>query len=354
MKKLLEKKDLLIAEMAEMLDQAEAETRSLDVEAYEGKERELEALNATIEKLETRDKGEKVMTNTQMEQRNYQEEVRAMTTSTSANAVPNIIADEIIKKVHERSPLIGMIPAIDNVGDLEFLLEQDEVASEFLGEIETCSPVDLQAFKTVKATDKRNASMTLVSKKLLSNSNAFTMDYITGRIADRVANGLEKSLLKKGDRDTKELTHGVHSVENIINTKKENEIVVEDVLNLVASMKQTYVKGSKFIMNRTMYSKLMCLTDAMGRPFMVNSIVGDTVKQMLLGIEVIISENMDNDTIALVNPEAFRIKYGQPMQVQALQEKYAEVGQIGLLVDTYLDCVLVNADAVSLLNIGTR
>ena len=113
MKKLLEKKDLLIAEMAEMLDQAEAETRALDVEAYEAHEKELEALNATISKLETRDKGEKVMT--QMEQRNYQEEVRAMTTSTSANAVPNIIADEIIKKVHERSPLIGMIPAIENV-----------------------------------------------------------------------------------------------------------------------------------------------------------------------------------------------------------------------------------------------
>lgn len=75
---------------------------------------------------------------------------------------------------------------------------------------------------------------------------------------------------------------------------------------------------------------------------------------MLLGIEVIISENMDTDTITLVNPQAFRIKYGQSMQVQALQEKCAEVGQIGLLVYTYLDCVLVNVDAVSLLNIGTR
>ena len=55
MKKLLEKKDLLVAEMAKMLDQAKAETRSLDVEAYEAHEKELAALNATIEKLETKE-----------------------------------------------------------------------------------------------------------------------------------------------------------------------------------------------------------------------------------------------------------------------------------------------------------
>ena len=99
MKKLLEKKDLLVAEMASMLDQAEAETRSLDVEAYEAYEKELAALNATIEKLETRDKGEIIMDKKQIETRDYAEELRVMTTETNGASIPTTIATQIVEEL---------------------------------------------------------------------------------------------------------------------------------------------------------------------------------------------------------------------------------------------------------------
>lgn len=357
MKKLLEQKHQLIDEMKNILSVAETETRALSNEEmtqYEELKEQLDRLVKTIEELNKQVKQEGEQRSMEkIEKGDYSEELRAMTTTGSANAVPTIIADEIIKAVYERSSLIADIPVINSVGDLEFLLEQAETSSEFLTETETCSPVDLTAFQKIKATDKRIASMTLISKKLLNNSPAFTMEYIQERVADRIANGIEKSLLKKTGRDAKELTSGIHSTGvGKIDTAEARKISVTDILTLASSMKQKYTKGAYFIMNRDNFAKVSALTDGNGRPFVVQSIATDDIKHMLLGYPVIISENMDNETIALVNPkDAFRMKIGQAMQVQALQEKYAEIGQIGLLVDAYLDVVLVDGNAIKILNI---
>ena len=62
-------------------------------------------------------------------------------------------------------------------------------------------------------------------------------------------------------------------------------------------------------------------------------------------------ENSDKSSFSKYPKDAFRMKIGQAMQVQALQEKYAEIGQIGLLVDAYLDVVLVDGNAIKILNI---
>lgn len=361
MKKLLEQKASIISEMEALLNVAETETRALsqeEMDKYQGLKEKLDGLVKTIELLDKQieQQGEKQMTEKrELETRDYSVELRAMSTANAAQSVPTIIADEIIKEVHERSALIADIPVIHNVGDLEFLLEQAETASEFLGETDACAPADLANFEKIKATDKRIASMPLISKKLLNNSPAFTMEYITSRVADRITNGIEKSLLKKGVRAAEELTSGVHSTAagNKIDTAAGGGVIeVTDILNLVASMKQKYVKGAYFIMNRTIFAKVSSLTDGNGRPFMVASVATDKIKHVLLGFPVIISENVDDETIILVSPsDAFRMKMGQPMQVQALTEKYAEQGQLALLVDAYLDVVLVDGAACKILNI---
>lgn len=359
MKKLLEKKNSIIEEMSSILSVAETETRALsqdEMTQYESLKERLDGIVKTIELLnqQVEEQGEKQMDKRELEQRDYSVELRAMTTAGSANAVPTLLADEIIKEVHERSQLIADIPVVQATGDLEFLLEQKEQASEFLSEVEACNPVDLEAFKTVKATDKRIASMTLISKKLLNNSPAFSVEYITSRVADRIANGMEKSLLKKGVRDAKELTNGIHSTDpaNIIDTADVNIIDAEDLIKLTASLKQHYVKGAYFVMNRDNFAKIAAMTDGNGRPFMVASVATENVKHVLLGFPVVISENADAHSIILVNPSsAFRMKVGQDMQVQALTEKYAEISQIGLLVDMFADVVMVNGEAIKILNI---
>ena len=167
MKKLLEKKDLLVAEMAKMLDQAEAETRSLDVEAYEAHEKELAALNATIEKLETRDKGEIIMDKKQIETRDYAEELRVMTTETNGASIPTTIATQIVEELERISPVFNEAPRYNTPGKLEFLINTNNVEAEILGEVDTLTDTNLSDFKKVILDAKRVGLFVPVSKKLL-------------------------------------------------------------------------------------------------------------------------------------------------------------------------------------------
>lgn len=354
MKKLLKKKQELIQEMAQMLDTAEAETRALDVEAYEAKEKELRDLEETIKKLETRDKGDQK----KIETRNHTEELRTLTTATTAQVVPTVLFDEIVKKVKERSNLINSIEMIKCNGDLEFVIEENSSNAQFLSETADCTNSQV-TFRKVKAMDKRLGKLIRASKKLLNNSpSSFSVGYLTDHIADAMMGAIEQSLITEkqhSSRNADELSYGIFSTTSpVINSLVQGVLEIEDILRLVSAMKQANLEGSKFIMNRDMFTRIFAMTDGNGRPFMVTNVINDKVVYSLLGMDVLISEYAPAEKICLVNPKAMKLKIGQEMNIVSLVEKYATTGEIGIYAEAFLDAVIVDNEKIRVLNIGTR
>lgn len=357
MKKLLEKKDLLIAEMAEMLDQAEAETRSLDIEAYEAHEKELAALNATIEKLETRDKGEIIMDKKQMETRDYAEELRALTTTgaTGSKVVQTTIENDILRKVYENAGLFNLIPTTPGVkGDLEFVIETtaNDNGCTFLGETEDALEFTPEVKKVV-AGSKRIGKVGKISKKLVLSNEVLSVNTLTDMISENIAKGIEFSLLKKGERDAKELTNGIYSVgaDRIVNAAGASFDIV-DLMGVVARVKASKIDGSVWIVSREVFAQLQLLQDKVGRSYLVTDYVNGKVQYMLLGYRVLVSEFMQDDTIAFVNPTAFRAKINEGLTVVPLDTQFVTQGLVGTYVEMFCDAVLVDEEKVTLLTLA--
>lgn len=351
MKKLLEAKNLLISEMEELLNTCEKETRSLTNEEnslYEAKESELKALNETIKKLEERNKGEKFMENKQIEIRNYEEELRAITTSTHENAIPEGLAADIVRKLEEKSQVVAEANKVTYTGDYAVLQEGAPLVADILDETETATPKDISAFTKVVLKDKRISVVTTVSKNVLHNNPIVGINYISEKVAQAVANKLEQEAFI-ADGTSGHLTKG------LITGGKEitGTVTLENMIETLTDMNPIYLNGAKWYVNRETFKELSKMMNANKQPYLALDVANQTPVYKFLGLPVVITDSVDCVVLANVG-QALTLKLSQNSQIQVLNELYATAGQIGFICDFYGDIAVTNPDAVRVLKAALR
>lgn len=356
MKKLLEKKAIIISEMEGLLNNAEAEVRALEddeIQKYEELKKQLEALVKTIEAIQenkevTKDEkqGEEVMTT---EKRDYEMELRAITSSSHGDVIPEGLHGEILNKIQEKSQVYAEAKAVNYVGDLAVLIDGEDAEALILDETEELTEKDLGAIEKVVLKDKRVSTLVTVSKHMLNNSPVLTMDFIADKVASRVANTIEKQIFNaKGQ--TKEFTSGLLLKGN----KIEGTITIENLMSMVSGLKAGYLKGAKFYCNREVFQALAGLMDGNKRPYLVADIINNAPAYTLLGVPVVVTEALEGELVLANVGEAVMVKHGQTPQIEILQEAFALKGSVGIMCEAFVDCAVVNTEAVVILSAPSR
>ena len=348
MKKLLEKRDLLITTMDEMLNAAAAETRALDIEEYENHERELAELTATIKKIETRNQAKNIIKNNQMEKRDYADELRSITSSSHGEAIPEGLATEIIKKLEEKSQIISEVNKVTYTGDYAILQEGAPLMADVLGETEDAQPKDLSNFTKVILKDKRISVVTTVSKTVLHNSPIVGINYISEKVAQAVANKLEQEAFI-ADGTEKHLTKGLISGGKVIN----GDITLENMIEVLTDMNPIFLTNAKWYVNRETFKILSKMMNNNKQPYLALDVAAQTPVYKFLGLPVVITDSANCVVLANVS-QAMTLKLSQNSQIQVLNELYATSGQIGFVCDFYGDMAVTNSDAVRVLKSTSR
>lgn len=350
-KQLLEKKNELIEKMESILSSVELEQRAIsDVEDtdYKALEVELRELNQIILDDE---KKENLGGNLNMEKREFAQnllrgEVRADST-THSNAIPTNIAEEIIEKISEHSTVVADATVVNAMGKLEFLVEKETVLAEVLGETDDVTETDLELFDKVVLDDKRVGTLAVVSKRLLMNAPAVGVDYVINTLAKRVALLMEREMFT-GDGTEKKFGKGLLKGKKVA-LKVANTITVEDLMNLVTDINPVFLNGAKMYMNRNTFKAIAQLKQD-DKFIVVRDIISDKPVYTCLGSPIEITESIEGLQVVLADvANAMKLKVGENVTVQVLQEKYATKGSIGVLAEFYGDSSVTNEDAVRVL-----
>lgn len=347
-KLLKEQRNTLIAEAEAMLETAQTEIRGLNEEettAYESKLAEVNKINKTIELIEEKrsmvEEPKKEVEN--MEKRNYQEEVRVLTTQSGVNVIPTGLANDIVKKLEEKSAVVGECKKITYTGDYEVLQEGSSLVADVVGETESVAAKDISAFNKVVLKDKRISVLTLVSETVLNNSPVVGIDYLSDKVAQAVANKLEHEAFIADGTD-KHLTQGL-----IVGGKEINgETTLEMMMETLTDMNPIFLNGAKWYVNRETYKVLAKMMNANKQPYMALEVAGQIPVYKFLGVPVVITDSVDCIVLANVG-QALTMKLSENSRVKVLHEKYIESGQIGFLCDFYGDLAVTNPEAVRVL-----
>ena len=361
-------------QMQKILDKAKVEKRALsqeEIAKFNELKKLIEEIDATIKaedearKMEMEEtpeeKAPKERDDVSKQERAFVdfiitgEEKRAnspgMSYGSNGAIVPTTIAKKIIEKVKELSPIYEKVEKFHTKGTLEIPVYNadssvdnptGDVNVAYQGDEFTALVAGQGKFTSVELKGYSHGALSVISRKLLNNTDINITSFLTNKIAQAFADFWEKELLVGTGASNNHMT-GAISTTNLVATGNTtytaaNAAKIDNLISLQLAIPQQYQKNAMWIMNKAVFTELRKLKDGNGNYYMAygKGLTGGFDWEFL-GKPVYISENMPEATVANNIPVLYgdfsgmAMKISQDLEIQLMREKYIDKNAIGIV-----------------------
>lgn len=362
MKFLIEKRNSIVEEINNLFKGAETEKRALtedEQSTFEAKTAELKALDKTIEaKREARSltmmddetpktpeaKEEKRSTE-ELEARafeTYLREQRAgeMAKGDNGAVIPTTIANRIIDTVKQLAPIYALTTKFNVKGKLQFPVAKGSITTGYQTEF-TDIASSAVSFENVELDGYLIGALSKVSVSLINNAQFDIVGYVVNKIAQSIAEFLEKELIK-GSKNIKGITDNSYENKGVqkVTSFKEGVISTDDLIETQGEVKMNVQEGCQWLMNQGMLNEVRKLKDNNGQ-YVLNPDLRTGFGFQLLGKPVMISDEMPDDTIIYGDWSAMYVNIHEDINIRQLNEVYAAQHGVGFVAWAELDAKLV-------------
>lgn len=356
MKALIEKRNALLDEMDGIVKASDTETRAFtEVEStrFDEIKMEIAAIDKTIQaKTEARSlektSTSEEKTTEEIETRSFAAFIRSEKVEERANldianngaVVPKTIANKIITKVKELSPIYSMATIYNVKGELVFPVygnaaDDENITCAYIADMTELTEKSGK-FTTVSLKNFIAGTLTKVSKSLLNNSDFDLVSFVTEEMAKSISEFLEKELIV----GTTEKMTGVLSSTYGVTTASATAITADELIDLQMTVPEVYQPNAAWLMNKATFKGIRKLKDSNG-DYIMNRDLTMGFGWSLLGKPVYISESVPAissgaKVIAYGDMSGLYVKLSQNVEIQVLLEKYATQHAIGIV--GYVEC----------------
>lgn len=372
MKKLIEKRASLKAEMQSILDTASKEERAISDEEskrFDEIENEIRTIDETISRKQKlsgiSDIPQSVNSeNTeQKEERAFTDfiqgkitEMRAgeqnFTMANNGAVIPQTIANRIIKTVTEICPILSgaemyhvkgtlKIPKYTKANSHDITVGYSEEFTELTA--------DAGKFVTIDLSGYLMGALTLIGKSVINNSSVDITGFIVRHMAEQISIKLENELLN----GTSGKAEGALSTSNTVTAGEDSAITLADLIRLQSSVKQSFQANACWTMHPETFTALKLLTDAHGRP-LIEPDITQSFPYKLLGKNVYLSENMpkvsaESKSILYGDYSGLSINFRENISIEILREKYATQHAVGVVAWFEFDSKITDEQKLAVL-----
>ena len=374
-KELLEKKDALKSEIRAILDVCETEKRTLnqdEVDLFEEKENELKLLNRNIEiemskrqfieddpvvvakkdendieKRELED-FECFIKNSILEKRDNEIQ---LTQGANGGIVPTTITNKIITKVRDNVPYLQLAEVIQTNGKLSVPVYTEDSTNYINADYveEGTSLIDnIGSIGTVDLTGYVIGALSLISKKLINNTDINVTDFVIKEVVRAISDKLNREFTL----GTSNKITGIISSTSRVTASKATSLTWDELIDLKHSIKQGFRKNGVWIMNDATYKAICKLEDKNGRKYIENA-----DKYEILNRPVYVNDDMPTiaasaKTIFFGDLSGYTIKATSTNELEILREAFAEKHMIGIIDYVEYDAKITDSQKMGLLTMG--
>ena len=372
LKKLLEQRKQLQADLLAIVDTCDGENRAMTEEEkknFEETEAKIKSIDDSIaaEKRarelmmdddDDDDHGKDGEDRAESEERAFEayirgEESRAdsnMTLTDNGAVIPTSIADRIIEKVKEISPVYSLSEKFNVKGNLTFPMEDDSthITMTYADEFKALTGTK-EKFKNISLGGFLAGALSKVSKSLINNANFPIVDYVIRKMSEAIARFLEKELLHGTDG---KIT-GLSTVDQVVTSAVAGVVTSDELIDVQEEVPDAFQGSAIWVMNKKTRTAIRKLKDADGN-YLLNRDVNAEWGYTLLGKDVYCSDQMD-----LLGAGKTPIYYGdfsglytnihEDINIEVLREKYADEHVVGVIGWLEVDSKLVETQKVSAL-----
>ena len=378
-KELNEKKNDLITRAEEVLNKAKGEKRELtedeamelaeirdnvrrimktlelkgEFDKMEGNEMEKEALPKDEEERKCGDKEERALD----EEKAFENYIRGvvnnrstsynMTLTDNGAVIPTTIANRIIKKVYDISPILEKSHKYNVKGKLE--LPYYDVSTQTITVAWATEFQDLDSsvgkLKSISLTGYLAGALTLISRSLINNSQFDIVAFVVDEMAYSIHRFIENVLLN-GSGDVA----GLSTLTNVKTTASSTAVTSNELIEAQAQVKDVFQNNAIWIMSPATRTAIRELKDNYGR-YLLQDDISLPFGKSLLGKPVYVSDNMPemtagNRAIYYGDMTGLATKFSEDINIQVLREKYATQHAVGVVGWLEFDSAVEDAQKI--------
>ena len=373
-KQLIEKRNSLIEEMEKMVEACETETRAFNEDEnkrYEEITKELNDLDATLKAADELDekrsyqpieKPDETKDRADLEERAFESYIRGtldletradvnLTKSDNGAVIPSSIANKIIEKVKEMSPLFAMATHY-NVGGTLTIPSYDASTQKITMAYATeFTAIDSTSgkFTSISLTGFLAGARSLISKSLVNNSQFDLVPFVVRKMAEAAAYWIENQLIN----GTTNKIEGLSKVTASVTAASATAVTADELIDLQETIPDVYQGGCIWVMSKATRTAIRKLKDGQGN-YLLNKDATSRWGYTLFGKDVYISDNMPDmasgkRAILYLDPTGLAVKMTETPSVEVLREKYADQHAIGVICWMELDSKVENSQKIAAL-----
>ena len=355
-----EKRELTEAEaeeLAEIRDNVRRIMKTLELKGefdkMEGKALEKEGLPKDEAKTEIEIEKEERALNEEKAFADYirgvvtNERATNMTLTDNGAVIPTTIANRIIRKVYDISPILQRSTKYNVKGTLELPYYDESTqaitvafATEFQ-ELES----NIGKLDSITLTGYLAGALSLVSRSLINNSQFDIVSFVVDVMAYDISRFIEDVLLNGKGSVT-----GLSDLTNVKTTASATAITADELILAQGKVKDVYQNNAIWIMSPATRDAIRSLIDGMGR-YLLQDDISLPFGKSLLGKPIYVSDNMPEMTagknaIYYGDMSGLATKFAEELSIQVLREKYATMHAVGVVGWIEFDSKVENAQKI--------
>lgn len=377
LKKLVEQRADLQAELETILAGAKTEERALSAEetaSFDEKENQIKAIDGTIEReeralsMETKKPAE---TKNEVEERavletrmfeNYIKsqcglpvEIRSgeqnISMANNGAIIPVTIVNRIITTVKEMCPIFEKSERYNSKGTLQLPVyglsnTTHDITVGYQTEF-TEITADAGQITSVDLTGFLSGALSLVGKSVINNSAVNIVDYIVKIMATKIALFLEKELIV----GTSQKATGIISTTTTMNAGSISAISADNLIDLQAMIPKVYQANAVWTMAPATFKAIRKLKDGDGA-YLLQKDFSQAFPYSILGKPVELSDNMPaigsaNKAVIYGDYSALAVNMREEIEIQLLLEAYANKHAVGVIAWFEFDSKVVDNQKVA-------
>lgn len=363
-KELKEKRNELLIKAAAILDKVEEETRALtddEEKEYKGYIEEADSLGRTIKALEERralDDPEPKDPTKDEEIRSFEKycrgETRALKVGTNGGLLPRTVANMIVERMKDISPLFNMATKFNVKGELSIPVYDESTSAITATYVDELTELTEKSgeLKTISLKSYIVGALSVISNRLINNSDFDIGGFIVGKMAKDLAEFAEKEGLVGASGKIKGIFPNVTK-----SVKAESQtLTADDIIKTQLSIPTEAQKNAVWIMHPSTFTEAMTLKTTDGQYLLIPDMVNGSGYRML-GKTVYISDNAPKfaasaNVMLYGDLTGYAYNMSKEIEVSVLKEKFATQYGTGVIGYMEIDGAIIDQSKLAVLKMG--
>lgn len=253
-----------------------------------------------------------------------------MTKGNNGAVIPVTIADRIVKKVYEISPVLERSTRYNVKGKLEIPVAGEGLAVAYKDEFTELTS-STSNFTAVELDGYLAGALSLVSNSLINNAQFDIVSFVVDAMAESIARFVEKELIQ----GTENKVEGLSGITQTVETASATAITADEVVKLYDSVKSAYKANAMFLMHPETLTALRLLKGT-DQHYLLNDDISAPFGYRLLGAPVYVSDNMPKmaagkNAIVYGDLRCLATNFHENINIQVLREHFATQHATGVV-----------------------